>query len=227
MSAVFSSDPVQLLRQALLQGLQSGRWAAGERLPTERELCEHYQVGRSALRRVLGEFKASGLIEQRVGSGTYVAEGAQERMPAHPQAQAVSPAELMEARLLLEPLLVDLVVSKATAVDFDAMADCCDRAEAASSLEEFEHWDGALHAHIARATHNSFFMNVYRLVTEARDRGEWGQLKRKSVTPERRATYQREHRELVDALRERDADRARKLATEHLLRVRHNLLGRL
>jgi DNA-binding GntR family transcriptional regulator len=58
-----------------------------------------------------------------------------------------------------------------------------------------------------------------------RSQGEWGALKRRSATPARRLEYQQEHRALVAALRDRDAERARALCVEHLVRVRTNMLG--
>ncbi|MFN7195818.1 MAG: FCD domain-containing protein, partial [Hylemonella sp.] len=63
------------------------------------------------------------------------------------------------------------------------------------------------------------------LMNQARAQGEWGELKRRSVTPERRAAYQREHRALVAALRARDLPAAQARTREHLLHVRRNLLG--
>jgi DNA-binding FadR family transcriptional regulator len=62
-------------------------------------------------------------------------------------------------------------------------------------------------------------------MTQARNQAEWGQLKRRSVTPERRLEYQREHRALVEALVERDAQLAREVCLAHLTRVRHNMMG--
>jgi DNA-binding GntR family transcriptional regulator len=50
-------------------------------------------------------------------------------------------------------------------------------------------------------------------------------LKRRSATPQRRLEYQRQHRELVAALKQRDAEMARALCLAHLLRVRTNMLG--
>jgi DNA-binding GntR family transcriptional regulator len=50
-------------------------------------------------------------------------------------------------------------------------------------------------------------------------------LKRRSATPERRLEYQREHRELVAALKDRDGARANELCIGHLTHVRRNLLG--
>jgi DNA-binding FadR family transcriptional regulator len=220
-------DPANALRQMLLDGLRNGRWAPGERLPPERQLSGLLSIGRSALRRILGEFKKAGLIVQSVGSGTYVAADVHDKLRQRPSpASLVSPAELMDARILMEPMLIDLVVRQATVADFQAMEECCVRAEAAQSLEQFEHWDSALHDCIARATHNAFFVSVFDLMTAARQHGEWGMLKKKSVTPERRKRYEREHRKLVSALRHRDAETARALLEQHLQNVRFNLLAR-
>lgn len=217
-------DAAHDLREALLTGLRDGRWRPGARLPTERELATHFGVGRTVVRRVLGGLRESGLIHQTVGSGTFVADDIAARLDPVPSLP-ISPAELMEARQRLEPMLVDLAVTRATASDFDAMEQCCARAEAATTLAEFEHWDAALHERIAEASRNAFFVAVFRLVNEVRDRGEWGMLKQRSVTPQRRADYQREHRALVAALKARDADLARTRITAHLEHVRLNLLG--
>lgn len=215
------------LRDTLLDRLKSGTWRAGHRIPTERALCEQFGLGRSAVRRVLAQLKEAGLITQTVGSGTYVTEQAAGLLPAlgaTPLA-TTSPAELMEARMALEPAIVELVVRNATPADFARMTQCCDQAEQATTLDEFEHWDGLLHEVIAEAAHNSFISTVFRLMNQARAQGEWGMLKRKSVTPERRAAYQREHRALVAALRERDLAAAQAQTHAHLLHVRRNLLG--
>lgn len=137
----------------------------------------------------------------------------------------ISPAVLMEARLALEPAIIDMVIVNATAADFEQMESCCAKAEAAGSVEEFELWDGMLHELIAQAAHNSFITNVFKLMNQARAQGEWGMLKKRSLTPERRAAYQVEHRELVAALKGRDPVQARALASGHLMHVRRNLLG--
>lgn len=215
------------LRDTLLDHLKSGTWRAGHRIPTERALCEQFGLGRSAVRRVLAQLKEAGLITQTVGSGTYVTEQAAGLLPAlgGTSLATTSPAELMEARMALEPAIVELVVRNATPADFARMTQCCDQAEQATTLDAFEHWDGLLHEVIAEAAHNSFIGTVFRLMNQARAQGEWGMLKRKSVTPERRAAYQREHRALVAALRERDLATALAHTRDHLLHVRRNLLG--
>lgn len=224
------TDSMESLRMELLKGLQSGSWPPGSRLPTERDLCATFGVSRSGLRRVLAELREQGLITQKVGSGTYVAE-----KPGKAEAGAgrflavpsVSPAELMEARLLLEPMLVDLIVNNATTADFDRLEDCCARAEAAQTLEEFEKLDSELHEQLALATQNALFISVFRLMAEIRESGEWGFLKQKVLTQERRTVLQKEHRQIVAALRQRDVDTARRAIFDHLAQARLNLLWRI
>ena len=221
-------DAAAHLRDTIFDKLRSRTWRAGHRIPTERALSAEFGLSRSTVRRVLMDFKRKRLITQTVGSGTYVAEQVHqalaELVPAG-SAQAVSPAELMSARLLLEPALIDLVVGNATAGDFVRMDECNQRAEVASTLEEFEHWDAALHEAIAEAAHNGFISGVFRLMNEVRAQSEWGVLKRRSATPERRLEYEHEHRALVLALKQRDAESARAVCLAHLLHVRTNMLG--
>jgi DNA-binding FadR family transcriptional regulator len=221
-------DNAESLRQAILDQLTTRQWRAGHRLPTERDLGEQYGLSRSTVRRVLQDFKRKQLITQTVGSGTYVADNVQQmlgEMATLGPAQITSPSELMSARLVLEPAIIDMVIGNATGADFQRMDECNANAEAARTLEDFEHWDAALHEAIAEAAHNSFILSVFRLMNEVRSQAEWGVLKRRSATPERRLDYQQEHRALVAALRERDATRAKALCLAHLVHVRTNMLG--
>lgn len=216
------------LRDFILDNLRAGRWRAGERLPTERSLSDQFSLSRGSVRKVLQDLRTLGLIEQTVGSGTYVSDGAAAVIHTLPAPRGVpqsSPAELMEARIALEPAVLELVIAHATAADFQRMEECCERAEAAETLEEFEHWDGMLHAVIASASRNSFITGVFSLMNQVRAQTEWGALKRRSVTPQRRLQYQQEHRRLVQAIKERDLEAARAAAVAHLVRVRSNLFG--
>ncbi|MET0964123.1 MAG: FCD domain-containing protein [Noviherbaspirillum sp.] len=221
-----TTDTAFQLKEMLLADLRNGRWRPGERLPAERQMMASFKVGRSTVRRALMQMKDMGLITQSVGSGTYVAPDAMARLPqpaALAPGLATSPAELMEARMAFEPALVEMVIRNANGTDFAAMEHCLRNAENAASFEQFEHWDGALHHSLAEATHNSIVLTVFKLMNEERERAEWGQLKRQSLTPERRVAYEREHRALVTALRERDAPLARKLILAHLAHVQRNL----
>lgn len=221
-------DAAAHLRETIFEKLRSRVWRAGQRIPTERALSEEFGLSRSTVRRVLLDFKRKRLITQTVGSGTYVAEqvhAALAELAPAAGALVISPAELMSARLVLEPALIEMVIGSATAADFARMDECNHQAEASTTLEGFENWDAALHESIAQAAHNGFISGLFKLMNEVRSQSEWGVLKRRSASPERRVEYQAEHRALVEALKQRDAELARSLCVAHLLHVRTNMLG--
>lgn len=221
-SRTASREAAVKLREQLVRGIRDARWKPGDRLPTERELAARHDAARSAVRKVLAELGAQGLITRTAGRGTEVA-GAP--APNLPETQPdTSPAELMEARLLFEPMLAELAVRNATGADLKRMEECLERAKRASSMAEFEDWDDALHRAIAAATHNGFLVRVYQQISASRWQTAWGRLKQRSWSAARRAAYQAEHRRIVVALKQRDVGSARARIAEHLRHVGRDLL---
>lgn len=221
------SEGAQALASYLLTEIRSGRMPVGVKLPGERELSQRFNTSRGSVRRVLAALRESGWITQAVGSGTFAArpthEAAADRSGAGLLADQTSPAELMEARLLIEPLMPALIVRNATRADFARMHECLVKGEQAQTIEEFELWDGELHQALAQATHNRFFLQVLALTNRVRQQDDWGTLKRNSLTAQRRAEYERQHREIVAALEDRNAERARHALVAHLTQIQHNL----
>jgi GntR family transcriptional regulator len=58
--------------QHLRRQIETGRLSSGERLPSEVELADAFQLSRLTVRRALGELSSEGLIERRQGIGTFV-----------------------------------------------------------------------------------------------------------------------------------------------------------
>ena len=56
--------------------VRSGRKVSGEKLPSEQELSEQFQVSRQTVRRALEELVKENIVESRRGSGSYICEGA-------------------------------------------------------------------------------------------------------------------------------------------------------
>ncbi len=224
---VQSREGAQRVRDFIIDAAANGTLTPGARLPTERELARRFAVPRNAVRKTLAQLEAEGSITRHVGRGTFLVSDGGPGNGEFPfdSVSHTSPAELMEARLRIEPALAELVATNATPADFERMEMCLDKAERAATLDEFELWDAALHEALATATHNRFVTRVLDMVTAVRQQAEWGKLKDRIVTPERRLEYQREHRDIVRALRDRDAERARAAIIAHLQHARRNLFG--
>ncbi len=215
------------LRATLRRELQSSRWQGGDRLPTERELGERHGLARNTVRRALQALEDEGLIIRHVGRGTFKAAEAAPAPGATEfrEIEGASPADVLECRLLFEPELAPLVVARASQADLDRMDECLGKAEAAEGVAGFETWDAALHDAIAVATRNQAMIAMARVLARVRLKAEWGQLKARSMTAERKAALQVEHRAIVAAFRHRDTVDARARLRQHILHVQAYMFG--
>ena len=116
-----------------------------------------------------------------------------------------------------------LVVAWATAADLEEMDRCIALGDRAATFEEFEACDLSLHRCIMAASHSPLLAALYGEIEAARHGHVWGDLKRRSSSPERRAQYQGDHRAIVQALRSRDSGGAVEAMRQHLGRVQEHL----
>jgi DNA-binding FadR family transcriptional regulator len=212
------------LEEALLALIESPEYGPGARLPTERRLAEQFNVSRGTVRAALARIEGRGAIVRIMGSGTYVAD-LDTNAPLLANGRDASPQEIMEARMLIEPRLPALIVAHASSRDLEKIRYALTQSEAVETHDEFEAWDARFHEAMADATHNRLVIDIYRVITTARTLTEWGEMKRRSSTPERRALRQMEHREMFDALIARDAEAARQKIEQHLGKINYELLG--
>ncbi|MBO9357254.1 GntR family transcriptional regulator [Bordetella petrii] len=219
------SKTARRFTQYLREQLSSGNLAPGVRLPAERLLAEQFGISRGTVRRALKQLEAEGRIVGIRGSGTFVQPVSTGLSPPPSIPKLASPAELIEARICIEPVMPELIVCNAHSDDFDAMEQCLRRAEQARTMAEFEKLDHELHRLFAVATHNSLFIHIMDLIGKARTDGGWAVLKERSYTPERHRHYMQQHSAIVQALKNRDLHESRRLITEHLVQIRKNLFG--
>lgn len=62
------------LKQLITDEIRGGRWAPGDRIASEHELCQHFGVSRTTVRQALAELESEGLLVKEKGRGTFVAE---------------------------------------------------------------------------------------------------------------------------------------------------------
>jgi len=239
------SARLQTVTEELRSQIATGGWPAGRQVPPERALAEQFGLARNTLRRVLKLLEEEGLLERHVGRGTFVRspnEGKSNGTNGHnghgtalangsmsgdltTKLRGASPADLMEVRIIIEPQMAALAASRATAEDIVQIELALKHSIAAKGLAEFEHWDAQLHLTIFRAAKNAILLAWCEAINVVRNEPDWYRLKKRSVTPEVRNSYDRDHTEIVAALKERDPEAARKVLFKHLSRVRDSLLA--
>ncbi len=216
-----SADTIE---SELRQRIGDGIWAAGARVATERALALEFGAARNTVRRALTALVEEGLLVRRVGRGTFVRAG----RPATGNQLAfrlreASPAEIMEVRLVIEPQIAALAATRASSAEIQAIEDALRQSLLAKGLAEFEQWDARLHLALVVAARNALLADLCRAINEARNQPQWYSLKKRSVTPERRALYDRHHTTIVAAIRSRNAEQAAEAMREHLRCVNANL----
>lgn len=205
--------------------IESGRFASQGRLPPERELAAEMGISRSTLRKALSALESQNIIWRQRGSGTFVGSrpDANGGLPVIGK-DITNPAEIMVVRILLEPKIAAMAALHAKRSDLDEMAHCLQKSLNTTDTQTFELWDASLHFSIAKATGNLLLISIFRAVNGLRQDKIWGRLKNASVNAERRKLYTRQHREIIDAIRERDIEQSEKRMYSHLKTVQGHLL---
>ncbi len=209
-------DQVRLL-------LREGRLTPGDRLPSERELCERFGVSRVTVREALRVLEAGGLVDIRVGArgGAFVTtpdptklgEGLADLI----HLSRLTAANVTEARTIVELGIVPLVVERATEEDLAELEELCRRAQAALEDDRYTmEMSADFHVRVAASTHNP---GVEMLVRSFHGPLLMSLKEAKVAEPLMGHRGAEEHLAFVAAVRERDVDRATEIMRVHIGRT--------
>jgi len=203
----------------------------GDRLPPERDLALKLGLPRTALRRMLSSLEKEGRLIRHVGRGTFIAgsgvSSSALRRPATNEGDTLRtyPAEVFEARLIIEPKIAALAALRATRQDVEEMQKSIARGSTSETLVEFEKWDAVFHRIIVQAARNGLLASLYEGIHAVRAGNLWGKMKEQSLTSERMATYIVSHQAILDAIKDRDSRAAERNMYDHIIEARTNILG--
>ncbi len=62
----------KVLKDKIIEDIESGKLNHGDKLPSERELAEQFGISRMTARHTLSILEREGLVERRVGAGTFI-----------------------------------------------------------------------------------------------------------------------------------------------------------
>ena len=218
------SKTTSAITEQLRAAILSGHYGFGDRLPPERDLAVHFKVSRTTVRDALNELEKSSLVVRKVGSGTFANYRADPE--DHLISERTSPLEVIEARLAIEPHMARLAVLNATERDIQKIEQALNELLASGTDKQaFTLADEAFHLALAEASRNPLLVWLYRRINEVRNHAQWSAMRDLILTPDRLDDYNRQHREIFDALRIRDADSAAAIITSHLVRARRHLIG--
>lgn len=213
----------QQVVSALEESIVASRFKAGDRLPSERELAEEFKVSRPTVREAMLALEIRGLVEARHGSGIYVRE--------NPELAAlgeldIGAFELTEARLLFEGEAAALAATTITDEELAALEATLTEMAVENEGEYIgEQADRRFHLAIAEATRNSAIVGVVESLWDIRYRSPLCRHMLKRAREVGVKPQIDDHRLLLDALKARDPQQARRAMREHLERVIESILA--
>ena len=203
--------------ERLVSYVVNGDWKAGARIPAERDLCRQLGIARTSLREALKAMELVGMLDSRVGDGTFVCPRSE--FLSRPLLWAFTGSDheelrdIMETRMLLERDIAGLAAERATPAEIVEIAAAVERMRAAvttggSTLES----DMTFHLAVAAGAHNSVLQNAVQLLRNLMR--HWLYLK--LLMPAIPARVLRQHEAVYAAIRGRDVEGARAAMLDHL-----------
>lgn len=212
----------QELAGKLQAAIASGRYKEGERLPAERDLALEYKVSRPTVREAVIALEVRGVVEVRVGSGTYVRRATAREEQSEYNFTAF---ELTEARILFEgeaAALAATLITEEELEQLDALVAQIERDN--KTIAKAERADYEFHIAIARATRNQAVAKTIEELWRMRTSSpQCALLFAKARTAQVKPVVA-EHRRIARAIRSRDPEQARAAMREHLDAVMDHLL---
>ncbi|GAS86563.1 FadR/GntR family transcriptional regulator [Mycolicibacterium brisbanense] len=202
--------------------IRAGELSPGDRLPAERDLAKQMGVGRVSVREALRLLQAGGYVEVRRGAtgGTFVT---QLDLPYRNWLSEIRSGvgdvtDILDLRIGLEGQAAKLAATRRTDAELEAMAAAIEEMSTSDSRVSFRNSDARFHAALAQAARNPRLESAI-----ASARGEMFAPLDALVYTEVVESSRAGHLAVYEAVRDGDADRARRAMEDHLEQTREEL----
>ncbi|NWK64281.1 FadR family transcriptional regulator [Acinetobacter sp. SwsAc3] len=215
--------------------IKNGVYQLGSKLPPERDLAQQLGVSRTSVREAIIALEVNGIVEVKLGSGVYVIKDQQDQdleqtgfntnihpllIPHLKEDSAVTPFEVLEARLQIEPYLAELAAKHRTDEQLEEIKEAFFMNVRDNLEHSSEHiGDRLFHIRIAEASQNSAFSFFLKYLL-GKQYTELFSRMRSLYTPEDMPLRsQHEHQEIMAAIQSQDGAAAYKAMQKHLQNV--------
>jgi GntR family transcriptional repressor for pyruvate dehydrogenase complex len=216
----------EIVMNQIKEQILSGAYPPGAKLPTVVELAASFEVGRSTVREALSALKAMGWVDIRHGGGTFVSKILPNELSEDKGGffyKTESFQEVLEVRKFIEVGCATLAAERRTEADLAELASILSQMEAALGNEELsEQADISFHLYIAKASHNSLFVDMMESISQ-RLQESMRESRRLWFFAERASAelLLQEHREIYQAIKDMHVELASAKMMQHILKVDH------
>lgn len=192
--------------------IDEGVYIAGSRLPPERLLAEQFDVSRPTIREAIIALEVRGRVEVKTSSGVFVLANS----TVKDNDTEISAFELTQARALVEGEAAALAALSITPKELDLLAETLVKMEQSEFAESA---DREFHQIIATATRNNALVLSIENFWHLRQTRENILSAYSNVCTNSSSQRMKEHTDIYNALKNKDADKARGAMYEHFNRL--------
>ncbi len=208
------------VEQQIVQAIQDRKLTAGQKLPTEMEMCDQFGVSRTVMREALRMLSARGLVSVEKGRGIFVRD--------YTASDLVDPIRLyltlnynrdhvldvVHARLAIEPAVAELAARHRTAEDLKRLqANLAELTAYSGDYEKLAVLDQDFHVLVASASGNPIIPlllePIHRLMPQIKSSVY-------ATVDDAKASAVEYHGKILASIESRNARLARQLMEQHL-----------
>lgn len=215
----------ELIIHQIKQSIEDGQLSPGDKLPSERELAALFSVSRGAVREAISVLGAKGLITVKPGIGNFLSSNPKleliELFNSISNEEHVLLVELLELRQSIEGQAAYYAAQRRTEQDLEKIEDALARLEQSVSENQVAaEEDFKFHFSVIEASHNSMMVHTFQLVSGACMKGLFEARIDALDKPGKPQQVLAEHREIYQAIKDADPERARLAMIVHLENVK-------
>ncbi|MFP3953612.1 MAG: FadR/GntR family transcriptional regulator [Candidatus Bipolaricaulota bacterium] len=204
----------QQIIEKITSYIKSGEIAPGDKLPSEKELRERFDVGRSSIREALHALVALGILDSQPGKGYYVRRDYSMPIDNSVLFNLVLEEEdffdMVELREVIEKQIGVMAIQRATDEDISQVKLALEEMnEALERGDDLIYYTTQVHVELARASHNSTAVRIMEMLLPM----IVSKAKEAHIPPDRDV---REHERLARAFLVGDAEKMKQEVEEHL-----------
>jgi len=208
---------IQIYTQ-IRDAIMKGSFSVGDKLPSEKELCQMFNVSRVPVREALSALELSGLVESVHGAGVYVK---QINVVNNDWVHEIDPQEIIRVRQILEPEVAREAAKNISDLERTRLIEILDRFHHEAVQEVYsEKTDEDFHLCLARASGNQLFVVLYEMIWKAMEQKMWHMIQERTIESEfyRQGNYD-EHVQIGKAVLDGDAEAAYEMMKQHMLQL--------
>lgn len=207
--------------------IESKKYSIGDKLPTEKELCELFNVSRQPVREALNRLKATGYIESKQGEGSFVIYD-EKQSSMFFDLENLSKSDyydLVELRHVLEVQASGLCAKRHDDKDLDKIYNALERIKKEMSDQNsigFEA-DYLFHQAIIEGSKNKYILETFNNISDIYKIGMKHSLALNIGNHQKRNSVIREHDEIFQAIKNRNIELAQEKMNLHILNLRQKM----